>query len=135
MIFTLIAGTYTPFSLIALDDPIGRLTLILIWLAALVGTATKLWWIHAPDWLAAAIYVAAGCLIAPALPALTEALGLLPTALFVFGGCIYLIGALVFALQWPDPDPRVFGYHEIFHVCVIAAATLHFIVIAYWLVL
>ena len=135
MIFTLIAGTYTPFSLIALDDPIGRLTLVLIWLAALIGTAAKLWWIHAPDWLAAAIYVAAGCLIAPALPALTQALGPLPVALFVLGGTIYLVGALVFSLQWPDPDPSVFGYHEIFHLCVIAAATMHFVVIAYWLVL
>lgn len=135
MIFTLIAGTYTPFSLIALDDPIGRLTLTLIWVAALLGTAAKLWWIHAPDWLAAVIYVAVGCLIAPALPALREALGPLPTTLFVLGGCVYVIGALVFSLRWPDPDPNVFGYHEIFHACVTAAATLHFVVIAYWLVL
>ena len=135
MIFVLIAGTYTPFPMLVLSRPIGSTTLTWIWLAALAGLALKLIWIQAPDWLAAAIYVAVGSLIVPSLPPLLEILGTLPVVLLGLGGLLYIVGALIFALQRPDPAPDVFGYHEIFHLCVIAAAVLHFVVIAYWVVL
>jgi hemolysin III len=135
MIFVLIAGSYTPFPMLVLSRPIGATTLTWIWLAALAGLALKLIWIQAPDWLAAAIYVAVGSLIVPSLPPLLEILGTLPVALLGLGGLLYIVGALIFALQRPDPAPEVFGYHEIFHLCVIAAAALHFLVIAYWVVL
>ncbi|MDG2335018.1 MAG: hemolysin III family protein [Myxococcota bacterium] len=135
MIFVLIAGSYTPFPMLVLPGPIGSTTLTWIWLAALGGLALKLIWIQAPDWLAAAIYVAVGSLIVPSLLPLLEILGTLPVVLLGLGGLLYIVGALIFALQRPDPAPDVFGYHEIFHLCVIAAAVLHFVVIAYWVVL
>lgn len=135
MIFVLIAGTYTPFSILVLNHPVGSSTLELIWLAALVGAGLKWAWIQAPDWVAAVIYVAVGAMILPSLPALLEALGPLPVALVAVGGAIYIAGALIFALGRPNPVPELFGYHEIFHLCVIAAATLHFTVIAYWIIL
>ncbi len=135
MIFVLIAGTYTPFPLLVLDHPVATPTLIMVWMAALAGAALKLLWIRAPDWLSAAIYVGVGFLILPALPPLLETLGVLATALLALGGFIYTVGAIIYALKWPDPAPHVFGYHEIFHLCVVAAAALHFIVIAGWLVL
>ena len=134
MIFILIAGTYTPFPMLVFNPPVGRTALILIWIAALAGVALKLLWIQAPDWLAAAIYVAVGFLILPMLPSMTNALGSIPVVLFVLGGLLYLFGAIIFALKRPDPIPHIFGYHEIFHLCVVAAACLHFIVIADWVI-
>ena len=135
MIFVLIAGTYTPFPLLVLDHPVATPTLIMVWMAALCGVALKVLWIRAPDWLGASIYVGVGFLILPALPPLLETLGVIPAALIALGGFIYTVGAIIFASKWPDPAPHVFGYHEIFHCCVVAAAALHFIVIAGWVVL
>ncbi|MFL2937041.1 MAG: hemolysin III family protein [Myxococcota bacterium] len=134
MIFVLIAATYTPFPLLVFEPPVGRFALALIWVAALLGVALKLLWIQAPDWLGAAIYVGVGFLILPMLPPMQEALGSVAVTLFVTGGVIYLIGALIFALKKPDPSPRVFGYHEIFHICVVTAASMHFVVLAYWVI-
>jgi len=134
MIFVLIAATYTPFPLLVFDPPVGRFALALIWVAALLGVTLKLLWIQAPDWLGAAIYVGVGFLILPMLLPMKEALGDVAVALFVAGGIIYLIGALIFAFKKPDPAPRVFGYHEIFHICVVTAASLHFVVLAYWVI-
>ena len=92
-------------------------------------------WVQAPDWLAAAIYVAVGSLIVPSLPPLLEVLGTLPVVLLGLGEFLCIIGALIFALQRPNPSPEIFDYHGIFHLCVIAAAVLHFVVINYWVVL
>ena len=134
MIFILIAGTYTPFPLLVFTPPVGQSALILIWIAALAGVALKLLWIQAPDWLAAVIYVGVGFVIVPMLPPMVEALGSVAVILFVLGGLLYLFGAIIFALKRPDPAPHIFGYHEIFHLCVVAAASLHFIVIADWVI-
>ena len=134
MIFVLIAATYTPFPLLVFAPPVGRFALALIWVAALLGVTLKLLWIQAPDWLGAAIYVGVGFLILPMLPPMREALGDVAVTLFVTGGLLYLIGAVIFAFKKPDPSPRVFGYHEIFHLCVVTAAALHFVVLAYWVI-
>ena len=134
MIFVLIAATYTPFPLVVFSPPVGRLALILIWIVALLGVALKLLWIQAPDWLGATIYVGVGFMVLPMIPTMEEALGWVAVTLFVAGGLIYMLGAIIFALKRPDPSPRVFGFHEIFHICVITAASLHFTVLAYWVI-
>ncbi|MGZ3708437.1 MAG: PAQR family membrane homeostasis protein TrhA, partial [Bdellovibrionota bacterium] len=122
----LIAGTATPIAVIALERSRGHLFLILIWMAAGVGILKTLVWIQAPKWLTAVVAVGAGLLTLPFFPALGSTIGSHNSMLLLAGGILYLAGAVAYALKRPDPLPEVFGYHEIFHVLVIAAAVLHF---------
>ena len=134
MIFLLIAGTYTPFALLALDGTIGTVILVVVWVGALGGIVLNLLWIDAPKWLAALIYVLLGWVAVAAFPDLLEAMGVTAAAMLAAGGLLYSIGAVVYALKRPDPAPRVFGYHEVFHALVIAAAALQYAVVAFWVV-
>lgn len=128
-IFILIAGTGTPLCLLALPEPSGTNMLILFWVAALVGVVQSLFWVRAPKWLAALLYITMGWLAVPYLPELQSALGSANVWLLLTGGVIYTLGALVYAVKKPNPAPQVFGYHEIFHLLVIIAAAFHFVVI------
>ena len=132
MIFLLIAGTYTPFAVLALDGPLATAILVVVWVAALGGIVLKLAWIDAPKWLVALIYVGIGWVALAAFPQLLSKLGVTATAMVAAGGLLYTAGALVYARQRPDPVPAVFGYHEIFHALVILAAALQYAVIAFW---
>jgi hemolysin III len=132
MIFVLIAGTYTPFSLLVLDGPLATAVLIVVWAGALGGIVLNLVWITAPKWLTATVYVALGWVAVIAMPQLAEALGAAGVALLFGGGLLYTAGAVVYALQRPNPAPTVFGYHEIFHALVLAAAVAHFAVVAFY---
>jgi hemolysin III len=132
MIFLLIAGTYTPFAVLALDGPLATAILVVVWTAALGGIVLKLVWIDAPKWLIALIYVAIGWVALAAFPQLLSKLGVTATAMVAAGGLLYTAGAIVYARQRPDPVPTVFGYHEIFHALVILAAALQYAVVAFW---
>ncbi len=134
MIFVLIAGSYTPFGLLVLDGAMATAILIAVWSGAAAGVILKLAWVDAPNWLSAAVYVALGWVALVAMPGLVEGLGLAATILVAVGGLLYTVGAVVFALQRPDPVPAVFGYHEVFHVFVLVAAALQYAVIAIWVV-
>ena len=131
MIFVLIAGTYTPVALLALSGSLSRAILIVVWSGAVGGVVFKLLWIDAPKWLFAAVYVALGWVSAAIFGQLPGAIGWLGVAGLAVGGLLYTLGAVVYALGRPDPSPRVFGYHEVFHVLVVAAAALHYAVIAF----
>ena len=126
MIFVLIAGTYTPFALLVLQGPLADAILIVVWAGALTGIVVKLVWIHAPKGVAAAAYVALGWVAVIAFPQLVEHAGVAATTLIAAGGVLYTVGAIVYATRRPDPIPQVFGYHEVFHALVIAAAALQF---------
>ena len=131
MIFLLIAGTYTPFALLVLSQPLGTVVLVLIWTGAVGGIVLSLLWPDAPRPVSAAIYISLGWVAIIAMPQLFDRLGALGIGLIVAGGLLYSTGAIVYARKRPDPVPTVFGYHEIFHVLVVAAAALHFAVIAF----
>jgi hemolysin III len=131
MIFVLIAGTYTPVALLALRGSLASTILIVLWAGALGGVVFKLVWIDAPKWLLAAVYVVLGGLSAAILGELPAAIGWLGVAGIATGGLLYVVGAVVYASGRPNPWPRVFGYHEIFHALVLAAAGLHYAVIAF----
>ena len=131
MIFVLIAGTYTPVALLALKGTLASAILIVLWSGALGGVVFKLLWIDAPKWLFAAVYVALGLVTAAIIGELPAAIGWLGVAGLAGGGLLYLVGAVIYASGRPNPWPKVFGYHEIFHALVIAAAALHFAVIAF----
>jgi len=133
MIFILIAGTYTPFCLLVVGDAWGIPMLSVVWTFAGLGVLLKVLWPEGPRWLSVALYLGLGWLgIVAAWPVVTN---LAPSgiALLATGGALYTLGALIYAKRWPDPNPRVFGYHEVFHVLVVAGSALHFTLIATYL--
>jgi hemolysin III len=134
-IFLFIAASYTPVCLLVLSGSIRWAVLVTAWAGALGGVALSVAWITAPRVLACACYLALGWVAVIALPQLLDALPAAPLVLFVIGGVLYSLGAVVFAAQRPNPWPRVFGFHEIFHAFVILAATAHFVALAGWVVL
>ena len=134
MIFLLIAGTYTPFALLVLEGTLATVILAVVWAGALGGVVLKLTWIDAPKPLIAVIYVALGWVAVAAFPDLIDGVGWGPTALVAVGGLLYTLGAVVYAVRRPDPVPAVFGYHEVFHALVIAAAALQYAVIAFYVI-
>jgi hemolysin III len=131
MIGLLIAGTFTPFGLLVLaDTPAGKL-LPVVWVGALAGIALHVLWIDdVPKWLSALVYVVVGWSGLLGFPHLVDRLGWTATGLMALGGALYSAGAVVYALRRPDPAPDVFGYHEVFHALVIAAALTHYMVVA-----
>lgn len=134
MIFVLIAGTYTPFALLVLDGALAKAILITVWAGAVGGIVLKLAWVNAPKTLMAIIYVALGWVAVAAFPDLVSQLGVVGAALVAAGGLLYTAGAVVYAFRRPDPAPAVFGYHEVFHALVIAAAALQYAVIAFFVI-
>jgi hemolysin III len=134
MIFLLIAGTYTPFALLVLDGTLAVVILSVVWAGALGGIVLKLVWIDAPKPLVALLYVLLGWVAVAAFPDLLDGLGVTSMVLVAAGGLLYTAGAVVYTLGRPDPVPTVFGYHEIFHALVIAAAALQYAVIAFFVV-
>lgn len=130
MIFLLIAGTVTPFLVLVLDGPLADGVLIAVWVGAAAGIAVETIWMESPKWVSSVVYVTVGSLGAVALPAIIAEAGLGAGALIAIGGILYIIGAVIYALQRPDPKPSVFGYHEVFHVLVVAAAAAHFAAVA-----
>jgi hemolysin III len=128
-IFLLIAGTFTPLCLL-LGDERARTMLAVVWAGAGLGILRALLWPRAPRGLATALYLLLGWAAVPLVPAMYRALGPGSMALLAAGGLLYSVGAVVYATRRPDPFPRVFGYHEVFHALVIAAAGLHYAVAA-----
>ncbi len=128
-IFVLIAGTYTPIAVL-LDGHAARVLLAVVWAGAALGVVQSIAWPRAPKPLVSIAYVLLGWAILPLLPALLRSLGGASLALLGLGGIAYTVGAAVYATRRPDPFPRVFGYHEVFHALVIVAAALHFTVVA-----
>jgi hemolysin III len=129
MIFVLIAGTYTPIAGTVLHGSMRTAVLVTVWIGALAGVVLTVAWIDAPKWAAALPYVALGWVAVVAVPQLLDGLGVAGLSLLGLGGGLYTAGAVVYARKRPDPIPAVFGYHEVFHALVIAAAAAHYAVI------
>jgi hemolysin III len=125
-IFLMIAGTYTPLCVLGVGGAAGAQMLALIWIGAGLGVLRATLWAGAPRFISSGLYIALGWLLIAYLGEARAALGDPMLALVLLGGAFYTIGAVIYALRRPDPLPAVFGYHEIFHVLVIAAAACHF---------
>lgn len=130
MIFVMVAGTTTPIAAVMLDGSMRTIVLSVAWGMAGIGITIKLLWIGAPKWLSAAIYLAIGWAGMAVFPKLVGDLGPWPAVGLIGGGILYTVGAVIYATKKPDPLPKVFGYHEIFHALVIVAALAHFLVVA-----
>jgi hemolysin III len=133
-IYLLIAGTYTPYALLALSGAWRVVVLVVVWGGAAAAIVLKFAWVTAPKALAAALGVTIGWAGVIALPELTEEVGAAATVLVLVGGALYTAGAVVYALRRPDPLPAVFGYHELFHALVIAGVACHYASIAFFVV-
>ena len=133
-IYVFIAATSTPIALLVLDGPVQVVVLASVWIGAALGIAFTLAWINAPRLLTAATYLAVGWVGVVAVPQLLSEVGVTAFVLFLTGGLLYSAGATIYAARRPDPWPRTFGFHELFHLLVIAAALVHFIAMAAWVV-
>jgi hemolysin III len=131
-IYALIAGTYTAFGLIALSGYWRWVVLSIVWAGALAGIVFKFAWLDAPKWISAVIGVALGWVGVVVAPQLLHAIGVGALLLVLAGGLLYTLGALVYALRRPDPRPAVFGFHEVFHVLVIAAVACQYSAVAFF---
>jgi hemolysin III len=131
MIFVFIAGTYTAVAGLALSRGWATIILSIVWAGAIAGIVIRLAWTDAPKWAVAAPYLALGWVAVVPLPELVHSLGGLGFALMLSGGLCYTVGAIAYARKGPDPWPRVFGYHEIFHALVVVAVILHFCLVAF----
>jgi hemolysin III len=132
MIFFLIAGTYTPFALLVLHGTLAQAILAVVWIGAVAGAIVEMIWIDHPKWASALIYLALGWVATITFPELWTSMGVAGTLLVAFGGLLYTAGAVVYATQRPNPNPAVFGYHEVFHLFVIAAAIAQYSAIAFF---
>jgi hemolysin III len=131
-IYLLIAGTYTPVGLLALHGAMQRAVLAIVWSGAAAAVLLKFAWVKAPKWLAAVIGIALGWVGVAAMPEVWNTAGVAAVALLAAGGLAYTAGALVYAFKWPDPAPRVFGYHELFHALTIVAVACQYVAIAFF---
>jgi hemolysin III len=124
-IFLIIAGTYTPFAtlLFGVDSPL----LWVVWAGALAGICFRVFWIGAPRWLYTPVYVALGWAAVFYIPDFLREGGVTVLVLIIVGGALYSLGAVVYGLKRPDPSPRWFGFHEVFHAFTLAAFTTHYI--------
>ena len=131
-IFVFIAATYTPVAAMLLHGTIGWLVLVGAWAGAACGVAFSLGWIDAPRAVVAGSYLVLGWLAVIAVPQLLRILDPIPLALFAAGAILYTAGAIVYALKRPNPWPRTFGFHEVFHALVIAAVATHYVALIGW---
>lgn len=128
-IFIFIAGTVTPICVLGLSASSGRRLLLLTWIFAAFGIIKEFLWKNAPRWSSGVFYVLMGWLSAPFISEFYSALGPANTWLLIAGGIVYTLGAVVYVIKKPDPYPRIFGFHEIFHLLVVIAGILHFLVV------
>ena len=130
MIFLFIAGTYTPFALLAVDQPTGYWVLAFVWAGALAGVVLKLSWPTAPRWVGVPLYIGLGWVAVFVTPQLHRGAGTAVLVLVAIGGGLYTAGALVYALRRPDPWPRWFGFHEVFHAFTLLAFVAHYVAVS-----
>lgn len=133
-IYALIAGTYTPVGLLTLHGTVRTLVLAVVWSGAAAAALLKLCWVRAPKWLSATIAISLGWVGIVAMPQLVANAGVAPVTLIAAGGAAYTLGGVVYARRRPDPAPRVFGYHELFHALTLVALALQYVAIAFFVI-
>jgi hemolysin III len=131
-IFVLIAGTYTPLCFNVLDGWLRTIILTLIWILALAGVLLAIFKLNLPRWVGSALYIGMGWVSLFALPSFVQSLGWGPVLLLILGGVLYTIGGVIYAMKRPNPFPRILGFHEVFHLFVIAGSVTLACVITIW---
>jgi hemolysin III len=127
MIFVFIAGSYTPFALLALPQTDGMVLFWIVWGGAIAGVLLKCFWPSAPRWVGVPLYILLGWVAVWFMGPITNGAGIAALVLLIVGGALYSIGGVLYAMKWPDPWPTTFGHHEFFHACTAVAAICHYI--------
>ncbi len=130
-IFLIIAGTYTPFAALLLPEGRARVLLFIVWGGAVAGVLFRVFWVGAPRWLYTPVYIALGWVAVIYLGDFLSAGGVAVIVLLLVGGFLYTVGGVVYGIKRPDPSPRWFGFHEIFHACTVAAFIVHYIAVSF----
>ncbi|WP_061961688.1 PAQR family membrane homeostasis protein TrhA [Demequina flava] len=125
-IFLIIAGTYTPLTVLLLDGTTRTIVLIVVWTGALVGMLLRIFWLSAPRWLYVPLYVALGWVAVGFIGPFYQAGGAAVVTLIIIGGLCYTVGAVIYGFKWPRGSTKYFGFHEIFHALTIAGFLCHF---------
>lgn len=126
-IFLLIAGSYTPFTLLLLEGRDRTVLLTVVWVGAALGILFRIFWTHAPRWLYTPIYIALGWAAIFYFADFVANAGTAVLTLMVVGGLLYTLGGVVYGLKRPNPSPSWFGFHEVFHTLTILAFITHYI--------
>jgi hemolysin III len=129
-IFLVIAGTYTPLAVLLLPHAQARTLLVVIWSGALVGLLMRIFWLGAPRWLYVPIYVALGWTAVWFMPRFWQTGGPAVVWLIIAGGVAYTLGAVVYGFKRPNPSPRWFGFHEVFHSLTVVGFTTHYLAVS-----
>jgi hemolysin III len=129
-IFLFIAGSYTPFALLLVGGRRGQLLLWIVWGGALLGVALRTIWINGARWLSAPVYLALGWTAAFFVPDLLHSGAVGVFVLVVVGGALYSLGGMIYGLRRPDPWPRTFGFHEVFHTFTIAGWIVQYVAVS-----
>jgi hemolysin III len=129
MIFVFIAGSYTPFALLSFEGWLPEVVLVCVWTGAALGLIVNVAWIDAPKWVTAPAYLLVGWVGIIAAPQLFGEVGVGGAVLIAVGGALYTLGALTYAMHWPNPFPRTFGYHEVFHLLVVVALAVQLVAV------
>jgi hemolysin III len=127
MIFIFIAGSYTPFALLALPERSGWILFWIAWGGAIAGVALKMCWPSAPRWVGVPLYLLLGWVAVWFIGPIMNGAGIAAMVLLIVGGALYSVGGVLYALKWPNPWPTTFGHHEFFHACTAVAAICHYI--------
>jgi hemolysin III len=128
-IYLIIAGTYTPFAVVALDGGARLAVLLIIWIGAAAGVAFRMVWLSAPRWLYTSLYIGLGWVAIFFIPQFLDSVGLAAVILVGIGGLLYSAGAVVYGLKRPNPVPAWFGFHEVFHLLTVAAYVCQFVAV------
>lgn len=125
-IFLVIAGTYTPLAVMLLPTSQATVLLWIVWIGAAVGLLARMFWLNAPRWVYVPIYLGLGWVAVGYLGSFYDSAGWAGVLLIILGGVAYSVGAVCYALKRPNPSPKWFGFHEIFHVCTVLGWGAHF---------
>lgn len=125
-----VTGSYTAVAVGALEGRSELTLLLFVWTAGVVGVIVRMRWLHGPRAISAAVYLVVGWSALIEIAALVRSLDAVDTTLLVVGGGLYTVGAIIYSAKWPNPFPRVFGFHEIFHALVVGAVVVHYVLVA-----
>ncbi|MEU5878379.1 hemolysin III family protein [Spirillospora sp. NPDC047279] len=129
-IYLIIAGTYTPFAVLALDGVTRIVVLSVVWTGAVAGVVFRTTWVGAPRWLYVALYIVLGWVAVFFVPQFLDGAGWAACVLVALGGVAYSVGGVVYGTRRPDPSPSWFGYHEVFHACTLAAYVMQYVAVS-----
>lgn len=129
MIFVLIAGTYTPVCLISLNGKLRWIMFISIWALAVIGVSFKMIWFNCPRWLSTLFYVFMGWIAVFLISPISKAINIKGIVWLILGGVFYTVGAVIYGAKWPKINSKIFGFHEIFHLFVLAGSFCHYFMV------